>query len=93
MSTIYKEEVSSQLEEKISSPYVLILHNDTYNTFEWVIDCLVKYCKHEYEQASQCAFIVHYTGKCDVKRGSHEKVQEAYNKLKSAGLTVTMELA
>jgi ATP-dependent Clp protease adaptor protein ClpS len=53
----------------------------------------VKYCKHEHEQASQCAFIVHYTGKCDVKRGSHEKVQEAYNKLKSAGLTVTMELA
>lgn len=93
MSTIYKEEVSSQLEEKLSNPYVLILHNDSYNTFQHVIDCLVKYCKHEYEQASQCAFIVHYTGKCDVKRGSQEKVKEAYDKLKSAGLTVTMELA
>lgn len=93
MSTIYKEEVSSQLEEKLSNPYILILHNDTYNTFEWVIECLVKFCCHEQEQASQCAFIVHYTGKCDVKRGSQEKVQKAYEKLKSAGLTVTMELA
>jgi ATP-dependent Clp protease adaptor protein ClpS len=93
MSTITKEEVSSQLEELLSSPYLLVLHNDTYNTFEHVINCLVKFCDHEYEQASQCAFIVHYTGKCDVKRGDQEKVQECYNKLKSAGLTVTMEMA
>jgi hypothetical protein len=28
-----------------------------------------------------------------VKRGEHDKVQECYNKLKSAGLTVTMEMA
>jgi ATP-dependent Clp protease adaptor protein ClpS len=93
MSTISKEQVSTQLDELLSSPFILILHNDSYNTFEHVIDCLVKYCEHEFEQASQCAFIVHYTGKCDVKRGNQEKIQAIYNKLKSAGLTVTMELA
>jgi ATP-dependent Clp protease adaptor protein ClpS len=70
-----------------------MLHNDDYNSFEWVIECLVKICKHDLEQASQCAHIVHFTGKCDVKRGDHDTIMTMYNKLKSCNLTVTMELA
>jgi ATP-dependent Clp protease adaptor protein ClpS len=92
MSTITKELQETSLDEILSQPYVLILHNDDYNSFDWVIECLVKFCGHEFEQASQCAHIVHFCGKCDVKRGDKEKITEAYNKLKSAGLSVTMEL-
>jgi ATP-dependent Clp protease adaptor protein ClpS len=29
----------------------------------------MKICDHEYEQAAQCASIVHNSGKCDVKYG------------------------
>lgn len=90
--TITKDKTIEKLESLISSPYMLVLHNDDYNSFDHVINCLVKYCAHEYTQASQCAHIVHFVGKCDVKRGSKEDVKEAYDKLKSNGLTVTIEV-
>ncbi len=93
MSTITKEEVSTQVEDILSSPYILMLHNDDFNSFDWVIECLIKVCKHDFEQASQCAHLVHFTGKCDVKRGDQETIQKMYNKLKSAGLSTTMEEA
>jgi len=93
MSTITKTKTSEQVEEILSQPFILILHNDDYNTFEWVIECLIKICKHEQNQASQCAHIVHFTGKCDVKRGDQETILEMYNKLKSCGLSVTMEIS
>ena len=81
MSTITKEEVSVEVEDILSKPYILMLHNDNYNTFDWVIECLIKVCGHELEQASQCAHLVHFTGKCDVKRGDQETIQKMYNKL------------
>ena len=93
MSTIIKEQISSQLEEILTQPYVLILHNDDYNSFDFVINSLISVCGHEYEQASQCAYIVHFTGKCDVKRGDHENINKMYSKLKTLGLSVTMEVA
>jgi ATP-dependent Clp protease adaptor protein ClpS len=92
MATITKTKESEKLEEILSSPYVIILHNDDYNSFDWVIECLMKICKHELEQANQCAHIVHFRGKCDVKRGDQETLTKMYDKLKSAGLTVTMEM-
>jgi ATP-dependent Clp protease adaptor protein ClpS len=93
MSTITKSKVSEQVEEILSKPLILVLHNDDYNTFEWVIECLMKICKHEPEQASQCAHIVHFTGKCDVKRGDHDTIMSMYNKLKNCGLSTSIEMA
>ncbi len=93
MSIITKKKTSKKVEEILNSPYILILENDDYNTFDWVIECLMKICGHELEQASQCAHLVHFTGRCDVKRGDHEVITKLYNKLKSAGLSVTMELS
>jgi ATP-dependent Clp protease adaptor protein ClpS len=93
MATIYKEKLETELDEILSQPYVLILHNDDYNTFDWVIECLMKICKHEFEQASQCAHIVHFRGKCEVKRGDKETLNKMCEKLKAAGLSATMEVA
>lgn len=92
MSTITQDQTSTKLEEILSQPYVLTLHNDDKNTFQWVIECLMKVCEHDYEQASQSAILVHYTGRCDVKRGDKDTIQKMYDKLKGAGLTVTMEI-
>jgi ATP-dependent Clp protease adaptor protein ClpS len=91
MKTITKEEVSEKIEDILNKPYVLMLWNDSHNTFDWVIDCLIKVCNHEVESATQCAYLVHYTGKCDVKRGDKDTIKKMYDKLKSLGLTVTME--
>jgi|TARA_B100001059_G_scaffold35659_1_gene28662 ATP-dependent Clp protease adaptor protein ClpS len=53
----------------------IILFNDDINTFDHVIKTLVDYCDHTYEQAEQCAYIVHYTGKCTVKTGSYDELE------------------
>jgi ATP-dependent Clp protease adaptor protein ClpS len=86
-----KEKLESKVDEILSKPYVLILHNDDFNSFDWVINCLMKICGHEYEQAEQCAHFVHFRGKCDVKRGSKDIITSMKEKLSEAGLSVTME--
>ena len=50
--------------------YTLELYNDDYHTFEYVIESLVQICELDSIQAIQCTYLVHYKGKCDVKRGS-----------------------
>jgi len=42
----------------------LVLFNDEVNSFDDVIRWLVEVCNHETIQAEQCAYIVHYSGKC-----------------------------
>ena len=91
MSTITKEEVSTQVEDILGYPYMVILHNDDFNSFDHVIECMIKICKHDFEASSQIAHLVHFTGKCDVKRGNKEEMTIIYKKLKSASLTVTLE--
>ena len=90
MATITKKQTQTSLEDKLSSPYILWLHNDSYNTFDHVINCMMSICGHDEQTSSQIAHLVHFTGKCDVKRGDKETISEMYKKLKSANLTVTM---
>lgn len=92
MATITKKKTESKVKEILSNPYVLILENDDWNSFDHVINCLMKFCGHEYQQASQCAHIVHYNGKCDVKYGDFETISTMKEKLQNAGLSVTMDV-
>ena len=73
------------------STHQLIVHNDDHNTFDWVIDCLMTVCDHEFIQATQCANIVHNNGKCSVKRGTFETISEMKTLLLGGGLTVSIE--
>jgi ATP-dependent Clp protease adaptor protein ClpS len=52
----------------------------------------MRICNHELEQATQCAHIVHFKGKCDVKYGNYETISIMKEKLQNAGLSVTMEV-
>ena len=69
----------------------LILHNDEENTFDFVIDSLIEVCEHNMEQAEQCTLIVHYKGKCDVKKGNFEKLKPMKDQLVYRGLTATID--
>lgn len=69
----------------------LILYNDECNTFEHVIESLVEVCKHNKEQAEQCAFIAHFKGKCDVKSGSYNQLKPLKQGLIDKGLTVSID--
>lgn len=50
----------------------LVVLNDDFNTFDHVIDTLIKVCRHDRIQAEQCTHIIHHKGKCEVKKGSLE---------------------
>lgn len=65
----------------------IILFNDDVNTFEWVIECLVTYCNHDLIQAEQCATLVHYTGKCEVKKGTLKALKPICETLLEKGLS------
>ena len=69
----------------------LILHNDDVNTFEHVIASLVDVCHHDAHQAEQCAYIVHFAGKCGIKNGTFDVLHPMKDKLATKGLSVTID--
>jgi ATP-dependent Clp protease adaptor protein ClpS len=74
-----------------SSGYKIMLYNDDFNTFDWVITCLMKYCNHEFEQAEQCAWIVHTKGKCQVMSGEIAELEAVCQALCDADLSAVIE--
>lgn len=65
----------------------LVLYNDDFNTFDFVIECLIDICGHTMDQATQCIMLVHYKGQCTVKTGSLDVLKPMHEKLLSKGLT------
>ncbi len=86
-----KTESQTSVEELLDDGCHLILYNDDVNTFDHVIETLVRVCQHTYEQAEQCAIIVHFKGKCDVKSGSYQKLEPMCTALLDAGLSAEIQ--
>jgi ATP-dependent Clp protease adaptor protein ClpS len=69
----------------------LILWNDDHNTFDHVINCMIKYLDYNEAQAERIAWKVHNEGKCAILEGSFTEV-EVYRKiLQQEGLTVSVD--
>jgi ATP-dependent Clp protease adaptor protein ClpS len=83
-----KEEILTDLLEAVETTDVmdLVVFNDDFNTFEHVIDTLIKVCKHSIEQAEQCTWIIHYKGKCTVKSGSFDFLKPMRDAICEAGI-------
>ena len=69
----------------------LIVFNDDYNTFDWVIKCFMEVCDHTFEQSEQVALIVHYKGKAVVKTGPLDKLKPLKDSLINRGLSAVIE--
>ncbi|MFW5726069.1 MAG: ATP-dependent Clp protease adaptor ClpS [Bacteroidota bacterium] len=69
----------------------LVVHNDDFNTFDFVIQTLIDVCKHEPEQAEQCTMIIHYKGKCSVLSGDYHYLEPMYREILNRGLTATID--
>lgn len=69
----------------------LIVFNDDINTFDHVINSLIKVCKHTSEQAEQCTWIIHYNGKCQVKRGVYDKLEPMCTALLEKGISAEIQ--
>jgi|YNPMSStandDraft_2_1061718.scaffolds.fasta_scaffold24273_2 ATP-dependent Clp protease adaptor protein ClpS len=81
-------------ENHINSPDFqnsLVLFNDSVNTFEYIIESLVELCHHDPYQATQCAILAHYKGKCEIKRGDKEYLLNLQKSFISRGINVCIE--
>ncbi|MEJ6791836.1 MAG: ATP-dependent Clp protease adaptor ClpS [Lacinutrix sp.] len=86
MST--KEKIQEQHDvETLEKPNnEIVVYNDEVNTFDHVIETLIKACKHTPEQAEQCAILVHYKGQCTVKTGELKELKPICSKILQAGI-------
>lgn len=85
--TLFEEEVV----EKQVAEHNLIVYNDDVNTFDHVIESLMKICKHDAVQAEQCTMLIHYKGRCDVKSGEYGKLTEMCTGLLDRGISAEVE--
>ncbi len=65
----------------------LVVFNDEVNTFDWVIETLIKVCDHAPEQAEQCTLIIHFKGKCSVKEGEFDSLVGMRNEICRRGIS------
>jgi ATP-dependent Clp protease adaptor protein ClpS len=81
------------IEEKVISEkqHSVVIYNDDVNTFDFVINSLIEVCEHNPIQAEQCTFIIHYKGKCDVKKGDFKELRPIRNELTNRGITAVIE--
>lgn len=70
-----KNEYTEDVVELLDNEKSLLLLNDDVNTFDYVIETLMKVCGHTLEQAETCAMITHYKGKCSVMSGSYDELK------------------
>ncbi len=87
MSTKEKIKERVVFKETTSKFNEIIVYNDDVNTFDHVIETLIRVCDHTPEQAEQCSLIVHYNGKCTVKTGPFDKLKPQCTQLLEAGLS------
>jgi len=87
VDTLIEEELDILEKEIIEDTKEIVLYDDDFNTFDFVIESLIKVCQHSAIQAEQCTHIVHYNGKCGVKRGNMSKLKPICSALLERGLT------
>ncbi len=86
-----KELTAATTQTVLTEVYQIVLFNDDYNSFDWVIKCLVEVCDHTAIQAEQCAWIVHYNGKYTIKSGEKEDMINRCIALLDRGLTAEVQ--
>jgi len=85
------QEEDIEILEDIIVENKIIIHNDNVNTFEWVIDTLMEVCRHGFEQAEQCAYIIHNRGKYAVKHGTYKTLKPMKEAIVERGIDATIE--
>ena len=88
MKSAYQEEVLVDVLEATETVEVmdLVVFNDDVNTFDHVIDTLMRVCNHSPEQAEQCTLLIHYKGKCTVRSGTFDFLNPMREAICDAGI-------
>ena len=87
-----KEKIQEEVDvlEQEAHQHEIVLHNDEVNTFDFVIESLIRVCEHTLEQADQCTILVHYKGKCIVKSGTYKDLEPRCSELLRIGLSAEL---
>ncbi len=88
---IPQKEIRIDEDHLIGNERFLVLHNDDYHTFDYVINALIDICDHDFVQAEQCTLLIHYKGKCEVKKGSFSYLRPMKNALVQKDLKATID--
>lgn len=75
-----------ELDELLNENNALVVFNDDVNSFDHVINTLIRVCKHSNEQAEQCTYLIHYKGKCAVKVGEKDELKPMAHAICEAGI-------
>jgi ATP-dependent Clp protease adaptor protein ClpS len=83
--------VADETEIDTGLPAQIVVYNDDFNTFEWVIECFMTVLGHTSEQSEQLALIIHNNGKATVKSGSKQELLPKCEALQDRGLSAEIE--
>lgn len=86
-----KKEPVETADRNTGNERFLILHNDDYHSFDYVIESLIEICEHDHEQAVQCTMLTHYKGKCAIKKGSFDYLSPMKKALNARQLEATID--
>jgi ATP-dependent Clp protease adaptor protein ClpS len=88
MRTANQEEILADVLEAVETTDLmdLVVFNDDVNTFDHVINTLIRVCEHTPEQAEQCTLIIHHKGKCAVKKGTFDFLRPMREAICEAGI-------
>lgn len=91
LSTKEVEEVAVEDQTTTGNTAELIVYNDDYNTFDWVIQCFIEVLQHSVEQAEQLSLLIHYKGKATVKTAPIDHLKPMKDALIDRGLNAVIE--
>ena len=86
-----EESIAETLQDSTAQLSELIVYNDDFNTFDWVIQCFIEICNHTFEQSEQLSLLIHYKGKAVVKTDILEVLQPMKDALVDRGLSAVIE--
>ena len=89
--TITKKETKEETSTDTGKKFILVLHNDDFNSFMHVIQSLNEVCDITEPDAEEIAMRVHTKGKSDVLYGSKSKLEPMKMQLVLRGLISDIE--
>lgn len=94
MSKILNDHIEEVLVEElvdIGNESQLIVYNDDFNTFDWVIQCFMEVCNHTFEQSEQLSLLIHFKGKAVIRVATMDVLKPLKNSLLDRGLSAVIE--
>ncbi|MGE5596953.1 MAG: ATP-dependent Clp protease adaptor ClpS [Hyphomicrobiales bacterium] len=84
-------EITEESDQELEKPYHLILLDDQYHTYHYVVTMLGRIFGYEVEKAFAIACVVDSSGQAIVMTGSHDEVRRKQELIHSFGADPLME--